>query len=83
MTTGDDLVKLFEDLGERMAEARTERANLRDAIKDAQRLVPEAVEKEARRLMDVLVEEVRDAMHSKVEEAISELSRDLRARLNL
>lgn len=81
--TGEELVRVLADLQDATADARIERANLREAIKDARRLLPEAVAAETAKLVGVLADETRDAMHTAVGDAVGRLERDLRSRLGL
>lgn len=83
MPTGDDLVKLFEQITELMGEARAERANLRDGVRDARRVIPDAIKREAAELVETLAVDIREDMRHEMREVIHRLEHDWREKLGL
>jgi hypothetical protein len=83
MATGDDIVKVFEQLTELMGEARTERANLRDGVREAKRVIPDMVKREVAELIEALAVDIREDMRHEMRDVIARLERDWRKKLGL
>lgn len=83
MATGDEVLRALGELRETIGAAHVARRDLREAIKDTKRLIPEAVAKEVQALVAVLAEETRLAMQDEMRAVIDRLEADWRRKLGL
>lgn len=83
MATGDEVIAALGELRESIGLAHTARRDLREAIKDTKRLLPEAVEKAAREYVQLIAAEARDEMVREVRAVIDQLAVDWREKLGL